>query len=252
MVKRKSGHPIDAMTAALLAGVAGAKVPASSLGTNRLSLQVHQQQLEQQEDDQRQTIRYPPTRPESTASGIERRRPNLSIDVAREDSDVMRCVEHAPPMPSMGTVQPTSAVKTEDPAHGKGHLRRRSWKSVSGAVLPIEAGGEDSALAQLPMNDQHVTRRKVTPKLTPPEESIGDEELEEGSCAPPAPRSSLEEQDYELSRVEEEKVEVSCVPFLLRPLLLTWPRRYCLIRLHPSCCHRLRLLWCRIRLTLIV
>lgn len=220
LVKRKSGHPIDAMTAALLAGVAGAKVPASSLGTNRRSLQVLQ--------PREPAVSQAPATPESvsTSASSRRRRPNLSIDIARKDSNVMRLEEQQPPVPSTVIavqevqVQSTASVKSDDPALGKGHLRRRSWKSVSGAIMPNDASGEDLTVG-LGLSDQFVTRRKVTPKLTPPKESPEREEQEDDELVTPAaPRSSLEEREYELSRVEEENVEVlsdTTSPKLLSP-----------------------------------
>lgn len=227
LVKRRSGHPIDEMTAALLAGVAGAKVPASSLGTNRRSLQVLQQQQQQQEvRDQLSQLKQYPNTPESssTSSSTRRRRPNLSIDISRNDSNAMRCDDHVPPIPAAAVeIQPTASVKVEDPNLGKGHLRRRSWKSVSGATLPSSSAaaignGEDNMLVPgRVVDDQHVTKRKVTPKLSPPKESAEDEarayeqeeEQEEEPQTPAAPRSSLDEEQYDASQLDEENVEVS-------------------------------------------
>ena len=125
----------------------------------------------------------------------------------------MRCEDHVPPVPV--EVQPTAPVKSEDAGLGKGHLRRRSWKSVSGAILPVSAGEEKVVLAPLHVDDQHVTGRKVTPKLSPPKESAEDEamamEEEEEPQTPAAPRPSLEEEEQDLSRLEEENVEVSFI-----------------------------------------
>lgn len=239
-VKRKSEQPIDAMTAALLENlIPGVKVGRSSYQRPKRTSRVEGEAAEPSGVAQQQAAAVrvlgsttpASSRSASSASSSSNRkhrnRQNLSLDISRNNSHFSKVddrervlaeaydtiVGSASASGSEASVL-TAPVKSEDAAaatQSQRHLRRRSWKSVSGAIFPLQDQGENMAV---PPHDGNVTRRKVTPKLSPPKEVAEERDLDELEVPQPsAPRPSLDEDPSEsMVFVEQDNVEVRFSP----------------------------------------
>lgn len=230
-VKRKSEQPMDAMTAALLENlIPGVKVGRSSYQRPKRNSRVEGElaAATQHVAAVRVLESTTPTSSKSASSASSsarkhRNRQNLSLDISRNNShfssvddrervlaEAYDTVVGSASAKRSEASAPTAPVKSEDTvaaAQGQQHLRRRSWKSVSGAILPLQDKGENMSV---PVHDGNVSRRKVTPKLSPPKEVAEERDLDELDVPQPsAPRPSLDEEDNESRMfVEQDNVEV--------------------------------------------
>ena len=230
-VRRKSEQPMDAMTATLLENlIPGVKVGRSSYQRPKRNsrLEAELPATTQQVATVRVLESTTPTSSKSASSASSsarkhRNRQNLSLDISRNNSHFSKVDDRERVLAEaydtiVGSAcaggseagVPTAPVKSEDDAsatHNQRHPRRRSWKSVSGAILPLQDRGENMAV---PAYDGNVTRRKVTPKLSPPKEVAEERDLDEREVPhPSAPRPSLDEDANEsIVFVEQDNVEV--------------------------------------------
>ena len=176
---------VDTMTASLLTSL----VPGIKIGQSSFS--------------KRSTRSQRPLTPNSTISSSRKKRPDLSLPIATQDSRFAKCDDvtriHACSMSISSSVQPVAQENDSST-----HLRRRSWKTASFAKANTEEREENLDS----IYDVHVTRRVARPKLSPPEEMKEEEDCMPSPVSSPEPLTTEHDDDDERP-LEDSRLEVS-------------------------------------------